>query len=906
MNRDELRSAQQEIFDTLVPALIVGTLVIGWLVFALSWPTQAADAQTQSALVGRWMATTGAVLLVGGLAWAMRKRGHFRAATHILVVGFTALIAAALALWPDASTSILPYLYPLVVIIAGFLVRPATALQMVGVIVLVTAAALLAGGHLTVQSAAQLLPALLLTSLSAVLTWLSAGRMVAALDRAARSEAQVQQQAGAFRAGQQQVEHAVAYLQANRDRLAEARRTLKETQSATARLIANLSRDFRAPLNVITNFAYILAEGRRGSVTGEQQGYLQRIYKAGEHLLRTLSDLADLAKVEAGEFELNRQPIDLAQLSQEAIQSVPTTVAGRQLELHNAVPADLPQPVADEACVRQILLNLLEATVQRAGRGHVTLSAEAQNGEVVVSVSGAGVELEDVDQVFEPFSRPGQAALATGLGLPISKRLIELHGGRVWVESRPDAGFTFYFTLPLQPPPPLPADERDAEDELPDFETLLLALRTDEGGSESPPHARSQLSPGSRVAPTVRERFVAVGLVGLFSILALIVGGLALQSRGAQSQYAATIVPTVPPVTTPTAIPLVVVASPTPGPTSTFTPSPTPTATVPTETAGGAAGPQTPTASPSHTPSPTATAIRPTAMPSPPRVTPPPPRATPTAAPSPQPRIVFVANREGQFDLYTMSLDGTDLTRLTTDPADDRSPVVSPDGKRILFSSERGGNRDLYVVNAEGGGLARLTSDSAHDEAPTWSPDGRRIAFASYRQGNYDIYVANADGRGVSPLTTSLAWEGSPAWSPDGRWIAFVSDQTGHYEIYVIGSDGSELTRLTEGGSDHGAPTWSPDGSRLAFHAVDSASPPGGRPRRSIFVVDADGGHLTRLTDATADDVDPAWTPDGRILFASNRGGNFDLYLVAPDGGGLIRLTDTPFDELEPAWSPGF
>jgi len=70
--------------------------------------------------------------------------------------------------------------------------------------------------------------------------------------------------------------------------------------------------------------------------------------------------------------------------------------------------------------------------------------------------------------------------------------------------------------------------------------------------------------------------------------------------------------------------------------------------------------------------------------------------------------------------------------------------------------------------------------------------------------------------------------------------------------------------------------------------------------------MNADGGSLTRLTDATADDLDPTWSPGGRILFASDRSGNFDLYLITPDGSDLTRVTDTPFDELEPAWASGF
>jgi len=915
MSQEELQSAQQELFDILTPALVVGTMVIGWLAFALHSPAQGDGTQAGSALIGRWIATTGAVLLVAGLAWAVRRWGHFRAATYILVAGLTVLIAAALALWPGVPGDVLPYLYPLIVITAGFLIRPVAAIQMVGLIVLVVLSALLAGGEFTFLNTAQLLPPFLLTSITAVVVLLSGGHMMTAISRAAQSESQ----------SEQQIEHATANLKASRDQLTTMSRILKETQSATIQLIANLSHDFRWRVNAIVNFSHILADGRRGPVTSEQQSYLRRMYDTGERMLRSLADLADLASIEAGEVELSYQPVNLSQLGEEAIQAVATLTEGKWLDLYNTIPSDLQQPLADEDRIRQVLLSLLENAIQHTGRGQVTLSARTQNSGLLVSVSdtGAGIRSEEIEYAFEPFACfrdvPMRSRLGSGLGLPISKRLVELHGGRIWVESQVSTGSTFHFSLPLQPPQRLPSDnEQQGMGESLEFESELLPLSSDGEGPKALPQTAPQLMSGSRVIPTVRQRFMAVGLVGLFSILSLVIGGIALQMHGAnegvltqRGSASATIVGQVG--ATPTTRPLGL-NSPTPAfnstPTSSPAPTSTATSTVPPTTSSSTAKPPTPTRLPSHTPSPTPTSIPPTHTPSP-------PTATATVVPSPAalpPRIVFATDRDGQFDLYAMFLDGTNLTRLTTHPADDRSPVVSPDGKRILFYSERDGVRDLYGVDIDGSGLLRLTGDLPHGEAPAWSPNGERIAFAAYRQGNYDVYIANADGSDQVRLTTSLAWDQSPAWSPDGRRIAFVSDQRGYNEIYVMptvpqvqaGSEGSGPTRLTTSATDHWSPAWSPDGNRLVFSATDAASVPGTRPRRSIFVMNADGGSLTRLTDATADDLDPTWSPDGRILFASDRSGNFDLYLITPDGSDLTRVTDTPFDELEPAWASGF
>ena len=133
----------------------------------------------------------------------------------------------------------------------------------------------------------------------------------------------------------------------------------------------------------------------------------------------------------------------------------------------------------------------------------------------------------------------------------------------------------------------------------------------------------------------------------------------------------------------------------------------------------------------------------------------------------------------------------------------------SPDG-RIAFVSDRDGNDEIYAMNADGSGLARLTNNSAVDGFPSWSPDSRRIAFASNRDGNAEIYAMNADGSGVVRLTNNSAGDDAPSWSPDGRRIAFVSNRDGNYEIYTMNADGSGATRLTNNSARDSEPSWGP------------------------------------------------------------------------------------------------
>ena len=185
-------------------------------------------------------------------------------------------------------------------------------------------------------------------------------------------------------------------------------------------------------------------------------------------------------------------------------------------------------------------------------------------------------------------------------------------------------------------------------------------------------------------------------------------------------------------------------------------------------------------------------------------------------------------------------------TNLTNNSAADWEPAWSPDGTRIAFASRRDGNWDIYVMSADGTGQERLTNNPALDAAPAWSPDGTRIAFHSTRDGNVDnIYVMNADGTGQERLTNNGKSYGL-AWSPDGTRIAFQSDRDGNWQVYVMNADGSGPVRLTNNGDFNGSPAWSPDGTRIAF-----------RSRRDrnvdIYVMNADGtGQEQRLTTHSA------------------------------------------------------
>lgn len=267
-----------------------------------------------------------------------------------------------------------------------------------------------------------------------------------------------------------------------------------------------------------------------------------------------------------------------------------------------------------------------------------------------------------------------------------------------------------------------------------------------------------------------------------------------------------------------------------------------------------------------------------------------------TAAPTGG-RVAFASDRDGNWEIYVMNTDGSELSNLTNNPAAHLWPAWSPDGSKIAFTSDRDGNREIYVVNADGSGQVRLTNEPEIDYIPAWSPDGSKIAFVSQRDGNGDIYIMNTDGSGQTRLTNHPAHDSLPTWSPDGSNIAFQSDRDGNAEIYMMNSDGSSQTRLTDNTANDSGPAWSPDGSRIAFDSDRDG-------KREIYVMNADGSGQTRLTDNQADDFQPAWSPDGsRMAFVSDREGNLEIYLMGADGSGEVRLTNNPADDIEPAWS---
>ena len=281
-----------------------------------------------------------------------------------------------------------------------------------------------------------------------------------------------------------------------------------------------------------------------------------------------------------------------------------------------------------------------------------------------------------------------------------------------------------------------------------------------------------------------------------------------------------------------------------------------------------------------------------------------------------EPRIVFASNHDGKWngnwDIYSMDVNGDNLLQLSDDPGSDRFPGCSPDGRRIAFTSERGVTDDLYVMDSDGSNVIRLTQDNFLEGNPSWTPDGTRFAFDSYRffVGNWEIYAMDADGNNLINLTKHQWHDVVPRWSPDGSKMAFVSMRdlgfnTPHH-IFVMNADGTERRNLTGDTHlrDNWGPTWSADGRKIAFSSRRFFRE---GTRWDIYVITADGKELEQLTGAARINHSPVYSPDGtKIAYVSHHDGDSHIYIMDANGRNAVKLTRTPpgTDNEMPSWLP--
>ncbi|MGB9723458.1 MAG: response regulator, partial [Chloroflexia bacterium] len=301
------------------------------------------------------------------------------------------------------------------------------------------------------------------------------------LEEAHRRIQQAQEELARYsRSLEEMVAQRTRELQERSEQLEAALRRATEADRLKSEFLANMSHELRTPLNSIIGFSRVILNGIDGPLTELQRTDLTAIHNSGVHLLQLINDILDLSKIEAGRMELHKEPVDLAPVVRGVLDTCRPLVESKPLELRAQIPTDLPPAYADSTRVRQIVLNLVSNAIKYTDRGAITVSASYQAGEIVVSVrdTGIGIAPQDLPKVFEPFRQVGKAldrrASGTGLGLTISRRFVEMHGGRIWVESEPGQGSTFSFTLPAMGIPRPAPEVPEAEPAIPAGRTVLV------------------------------------------------------------------------------------------------------------------------------------------------------------------------------------------------------------------------------------------------------------------------------------------------------------------------------------------------------------------------------------------------------------------------------------------------
>jgi signal transduction histidine kinase len=245
-----------------------------------------------------------------------------------------------------------------------------------------------------------------------------------------------------------------ARVNSTSDELQRVYRELEIASQHKSDFLATMSHELRTPLNAIIGFSEVLHEQMFGELNERQLAYVDDVLAAGKHLLSLINDVLDLAKIEAGRMELDLSEVAVPEVLRSAVSLHSERASREGVDLSLTTEPEEITITADERRLRQVVFNLVSNAVKfTPADGRVDISARTEDGHVEVAVAdtGPGIAAADWDTIFEEFEQTaaGRQAEGTGLGLPLSRKLVELHGGRLWVESEVGKGSTFRFTLPV-------------------------------------------------------------------------------------------------------------------------------------------------------------------------------------------------------------------------------------------------------------------------------------------------------------------------------------------------------------------------------------------------------------------------------------------------------------------------
>jgi len=239
---------------------------------------------------------------------------------------------------------------------------------------------------------------------------------------------------------------------------------LREVDRLKTDFLARMSHELRTPLNSIIGFADVLLMGLDGELTERMVEDMQLIRSSGYHLRDIIGDILDMSRIEAGRLELTYETFDIRRVAADLMATIAPLAEQKGLEVRIDIDENIGLIGADRTRVRQVLWNLVGNAIKFTDRGRITVAVTPSNGEVLFSVkdTGIGIAPEYLPRIFDHFSQIDdgrrEVVSGTGLGLSISKNLVELHGGRIWVESQVGRGSNFCFTIPTKQPETVEAE----------------------------------------------------------------------------------------------------------------------------------------------------------------------------------------------------------------------------------------------------------------------------------------------------------------------------------------------------------------------------------------------------------------------------------------------------------------
>jgi signal transduction histidine kinase len=249
----------------------------------------------------------------------------------------------------------------------------------------------------------------------------------------------------------------LANLKSKLTELADAKLTAELASEAKTVFLANMSHELRTPLNAIMGFSDLLRNGLIGPITAEQQDVIQDIYQSSAHLAALIEDILDLSRIEAGQLNIEKTEFSLKKVLESSIHLLREMTLEHNITIQLEVPDNMRMILADERRIKQVIINLLSNAIKYTldgGRVGITVTDKGEEVQVTVWDTGIGISQADIGKLFVPFQRLNNPVTknlpGTGLGLNFSKKLVEMHGGRIWVESEVGKGSRFSFSIPRE------------------------------------------------------------------------------------------------------------------------------------------------------------------------------------------------------------------------------------------------------------------------------------------------------------------------------------------------------------------------------------------------------------------------------------------------------------------------